>query len=1318
MIKPSSVAADRIKLYISSCKLEPDTAGSANEGNPVPLVDFGDIPEMVTKMAQIIELSVHRQTQESLPSSPMRSQDGDISDDSMMMATQFMAGKRSMPSSEPSRHGSVEKLEQSGHTIKVRKLISSEHPRKENSMDHLLSLLSGTDSVKRSKIPQDQLSLPVDPAPEENHRLRAQKIAQAAQEVADEVLMASQYEIKNDSDTQQSSSHDKNTIEPPLDEGGAHPSSDDGATDHQQQSAANYNDHLWSSGQLAEFASQPSTSDHKAGEEPTDFHASNDQDFHNLLWSDLKRIPRGYVIPKDQRAILDSDAAWFAHKDSKQMTLANIPAKTLKELQSFYINKSSKRTVTNSSAPHKSFEFKDAESVNLHTSNTDGDVGEEQLELANLEDDIAIVDGPDISLVPLQPNEVKESIQTPRTGSQNVAEDIDNALEWSLSPDGHFCSSEAGINDAIHQQSQKRSALTKFRPLSSPIAHPESEAPEDDNSITPHSSDSADSDDSDDSDYHSGNESAQPATLHSQIYNGLRTDADDQFRSSMSEDELEIAAPYSLVDSEGLKSSNQILVSQVEPQPSLTKPNSITMLQVQKTPINASYQSKALSIPEKSDVPTTEDNYSSDPIIPGILEDGQMSDYEDQAAENLHNIEVSASYTSEISAVIRDTDVVMSSPVQSRTPMILEESDDDEGTLSQYPSRHHDFPLESNHSQDQSEEVEVIVAHPSMEDVSVCYIDELNPLRPGTDASQSSSSHITTMGQSKPTRGSHERQDDSVGSWRHGAQKRSRELSSSPGDKSHKKSRQEQTQEAISNLSNTSQEDISALAILNRRKFLMQIASAKNIANERIDASNAGSGAAANDSTESSKSKASFSKASVTPSLSHGQAELNIVEIFREAYAEYRGSSRTIIKVCVYIDWLRTQGRAPHPSLWDDFIRAFASDYLPFVTECHATGNIVPPHLEFYNDRVLRPRFDLMIITPATINEVFLAYPADTAEFTAPFAEHPAITSQAALSEPTSQQKTTGSKVAEVAESSDVPQLQEVDETTLIPPKSPKSVSASPQLQAAATFRRPFFTTESQLPQTAREVMEVDVDNPKTSFVSDTEEEPEVQILETIPLQKPVEALPWSTPNHKESATVVRHNMPSSPILGESSPVKISYPTSSHKKSSTPTVNSVGRITATSQMLNHNTTTSSRPSPNKTYTPLQPPQRHSQSQARAVAPSRTNAASPTPSNAAQRNRPTSTPVSIEKYVELMKSGKFVSRRRRSRLSGISVLDSPAPSASVSAAASPQPERSRNIADGSVETGKDVNTGNKPSGTMNTAMMTAAAAAALNLVGWH
>lgn len=75
-------------------------------------------------------------------------------------------------------------------------------------------------------------------------------------------------------------------------------------------------------------------------------------------------------------------------------------------------------------------------------------------------------------------------------------------------------------------------------------------------------------------------------------------------------------------------------------------------------------------------------------------------------------------------------------------------------------------------------------------------------------------------------------------------------------------------------------------------------------------------------------------------------------ETFRAVYPDYTGSRRHFVTALIVVEQLKRR-REAHSSLYDDFIRAYTSEYFVYISECGRKGSRkILPGIEWYNEYV------------------------------------------------------------------------------------------------------------------------------------------------------------------------------------------------------------------------------------------------------------------------------------------------------------------------------------------------------------------------------
>jgi len=96
----------------------------------------------------------------------------------------------------------------------------------------------------------------------------------------------------------------------------------------------------------------------------------------------------------------------------------------------------------------------------------------------------------------------------------------------------------------------------------------------------------------------------------------------------------------------------------------------------------------------------------------------------------------------------------------------------------------------------------------------------------------------------------------------------------------------------------------------------------------------------------------------------------NIYETYKASYPEYQGDTEQFYKACKQIQTLRRDGRAPHPSLWDDFIFRRHHEYRDYLLEVTEACEDAMPYLQYYTERVENPSRMQLVVRPSYISSL------------------------------------------------------------------------------------------------------------------------------------------------------------------------------------------------------------------------------------------------------------------------------------------------------------------------------------------------------------
>lgn len=295
-------------------------------------------------------------------------------------------------------------------------------------------------------------------------------------------------------------------------------------------------------------------------------------------------------------------------------------------------------------------------------------------------------------------------------------------------------------------------------------------------------------------------------------------------------------------------------------------------------------------------------------------------------------------------------------------------------------------------------------------------------------------------------------------------------------------------------------------------------------------------------------------------------------EIFKSVYPSYSGGEKDFVWALVYIEWL-VESKGDdflRPSLWDDFIRTLAAEFLEYMREARKSQlprDKIKTGFAFFNKLDKPPIFQNRLITPHNLANCLLTLDAVQVEklrlqFKAsksPLADPPRPGSphgppSIALKNSHNNQskgKSVADILIEIAAPSEPNVIPELDSL-----KAPKR----------ALLKRPFFETLSQLQSAKRsraphspEVKDISVEIPRTSkrrplpWGQNNSPQPSNTPSSVQASQnEPVISAPTSSSrmnattqklrgNRRASSSTSFHGSPASPILGEAEPATRSF---------------------------------------------------------------------------------------------------------------------------------------------------------------------------------
>jgi hypothetical protein len=104
----------------------------------------------------------------------------------------------------------------------------------------------------------------------------------------------------------------------------------------------------------------------------------------------------------------------------------------------------------------------------------------------------------------------------------------------------------------------------------------------------------------------------------------------------------------------------------------------------------------------------------------------------------------------------------------------------------------------------------------------------------------------------------------------------------------------------------------------------------------------------------------------------------SVYERFKCEYSDYHQSMMNFVRACVYLNWLKARSQAPHRCLWDDFVRAWCTEYNQYVELTQTQQQSPMSGILFYNTLVVEPQYQKRILTPESLEEALLLIPDET----------------------------------------------------------------------------------------------------------------------------------------------------------------------------------------------------------------------------------------------------------------------------------------------------------------------------------------------------
>lgn len=708
----------------------------------------------------------------------------------------------------------------------------------------------------------------------------------------------------------------------------------------------------------------------------------------NSLWEGLSRIPRKYVqIDKHQHVLLERDEAWYAPPPGNKAGGISVPSKVLLDLQAFHGREPSDEPDADDES--------DA-SVEDESDGTKADTGSEaEMELLKVPEEILLVeDGGQDQLLssqhtgeanPTLPNDgyqasAKHSLPPPRAShaeNRVMLGDPFDADSNESHLDGYLNTQIASSpNKSQHEESHE--VLRWEEDLKS-----EPEAPSVLDRNQPHTNE----------------------VLETEKVSKLDIETPSPCPSS-SPVEMEILVPLAL-NSQLEPTDHDVVMSDIadatEPTLSIIE-NQQFKLQVERTPHSGA--TIRLPLPLPGDPPQSQlynstqpnllrkqkENLSSDPIIPATF-NGESLEESYVLAEH-RSLSV---LDSQLDTYMTEAQRVISTTSTSSTQVDVYASSPPFRTATDVA---HDQLQTEQAESSQTIGIPVIVTSGAGLSKSSFLGSEVSSfqgmpsnqgsIKPSTTSTTTKNVSVSVLGtptiSTHPERLLNKLEVDASLTNRLNPLKRT--LSSASETSEHSPKRRRSVQAA---LFSGGQEEETAfdpmeMAKANRRNFLQQISLKQDASNKDVDQPDAEALVEPQTISDLQAVKAAMvdeplkAVIGVPSSETAKLEELSLFDKYKATYPSYQGSKNAFISACVYIEVLQTQKKAPHPILWDDFIRAFKMDYAPYVGNCRASGQVPLDGLEYYNTHVLEPAYNERVVTPSKLSEALLIDPDQTSQ--------------------------------------------------------------------------------------------------------------------------------------------------------------------------------------------------------------------------------------------------------------------------------------------------------------------------------------------------
>jgi hypothetical protein len=338
----------------------------------------------------------------------------------------------------------------------------------------------------------------------------------------------------------------------------------------------------------------------------------------------------------------------------------------------------------------------------------------------------------------------------------------------------------------------------------------------------------------------------------------------------------------------------------------------------------------------------------------------------------------------------------------------------------------------------------------------------------------------------------------------------------------------------------------------------------------------------------------------------YAEREYSYFDKYQFLYPDFDGSQKRFTEALVYIEWLRKGNYPIHQSLYDDFVRVYASEYIPWAREQVANKLPPIPGWEYYDKNIARPVYQQGIITTRNLQDALASLDTKQVEMVrGVFSKNAKKSQKIAVEAPVSSPAPTKESPARIntprtAENHDpIVDSGSKSRMPISEPKSQTNVAVEPQAPTVrkATSKESLLsnTTPPGLLRRSQAGSSGTLKNPKAtqrtressvdigrSATRDRPSSPEVEVVSVVkqnPPKKPFFETPSQLPRDVRAEQKMRHSeasVPSSspPATGSTPKPKArrspSWPTEKFPSSgaiSTPHVGSITQLKISSRQV-------------------------------------------------------------------------------------------------------------------------------------------------------